>query len=116
MRECFPIYFDRFYVVPKFELPKVEHLRLTTVDFASKHSYLVSNSTKRNSSFPKHLKYCLKIKPYVEFYKKQIEYYNNTAQEILTNETGLILSTFPMDKRPKRGGIFNPYWEALFQA
>ena len=27
------------------------------------------------------------------------------AYEILTNEIGLILPTFPMDKRPKRGGI-----------
>ena len=28
--------FDRFYVVTKFELPKVEDLKLTTVDFDSK--------------------------------------------------------------------------------
>ena len=47
----------------------------------------------------------LLIVPYMEFYKKQIEYYNHTAYEILTNEIGLILPTFPMDKRPKRGAI-----------
>ena len=41
----------------------------------------------------------------MEFYKKQIEYYNYTAYEILTNEIGLILPSFPMDKRPKRGAI-----------
>ena len=64
--------FNRFYVVAKFELPKVEDLRLTTVDFDSRCSYLASNGTKKNSYFPKHLKYCLKIVPYVEFYKKQI--------------------------------------------
>ena len=39
----------------------------------------------------------------MEFYKKQIEYYNHTSSEILTNEIGLILPTFPMDKEPKRG-------------
>ena len=37
--------FDRFYVVAKFELPKVEDLRFTTVDFDSKCSYLASNDS-----------------------------------------------------------------------
>ena len=67
--------------------------------------YLARNDTQKNSYFPKLLKYCLKIVPYMEFYKKQIEYYNCTAYEILTNGIGLILPTFPMDKRPKRGAI-----------
>ena len=97
--------FNRFYVVAKFELPKVEDLRLITVEFGSRCSYLVSNSTNENSYLPKPLKYCLKIVPYVNFYKKQIEYYNHTVYEILTNEIGLILPTFPMDKRHKRGAI-----------
>ena len=35
--------FDRFYVVAKFELPKVEDLKLTTVDFNSKCCYLAHN-------------------------------------------------------------------------
>ena len=86
--------FNRFYVVAKFELPKVEDLRLTTVDFDSRCSYLVRNDTQKNTYYPKCLKYCLKIVPYIEFYKKQMEYYNNTAYEILANEIGLILPTF----------------------
>ena len=93
--------FDRFYVVAKFELPKVEDSRLTTVDFDFKCSFLARN----DSYYTKLLKYCLKIVPYMEFYKQQIEYYNHTAYEILTNEIGLILPTFPMDKRPKGGAI-----------
>ena len=32
--------FDRFYVVEKFELPKVEDLKLTTIDFDPTCSYL----------------------------------------------------------------------------
>ena len=60
---------------------------------------------KRTAIFQKLLVYCLKIEPYVEFYKKQIEYYNHRAYEILTNEIGLMLPTFPMDKRPKGGAI-----------
>ena len=43
--------------------------------------------------------------PYFQFYKKQIEYYNCTAYEILMNEIGLILLTFPKEKRSKRGAI-----------
>ena len=41
----------------------------------------------------------------MEFYKKQIEYYNHTAYKILTNEIGLIQPTFLMDKRPTRSAI-----------
>ena len=94
--------FDRFYVVAKFELPKVKDLKLTTVDFDSRCSYLARNDTQKNGYFPKLLKYCLKILPYMEFYKKQIKYYNHTAYEILANETGLILPSFLTDKRPKK--------------
>ena len=97
--------FDRIYVVAKFELPKVEDLRCTAVDFDSRCSYLTSSGTIRNSHFPKLLKYCLKMVPYMEFYKRQIEYYNHTPYEILTNEIGPILPTFPADKRPKKGAI-----------
>ena len=37
--------------------------------------------------------------------QKQIEYYNHMAYEILANEIGLILPTFPKERRPKRGAI-----------
>ena len=93
--------YDRFYVVAKFELPKVEYLRLTTVDFGSKCSFLPSN----DSYYTKLMKYCLKIAPYVEVNKRKIKYYNNTAQKMLTKDIGLILPAFPMDNRPKRGAI-----------
>ena len=59
----FPHSFDRFYVVTKFELPKVEDLKLMTIDFASKCSYLSRNDTYHT----KLIKYYLKIIPYVEF-------------------------------------------------
>ena len=38
--------------------------------------------------------YCVKIAPYVDYYKKQIDYYNQTAYAIITNELALILPTF----------------------
>ena len=53
--------FDRFYVIAKFELPKVEDLKLMTVDFHSRCSYLRSN----DSYYTKLMKYCLKIVPYM---------------------------------------------------
>ena len=79
--------FDRFYVVTKFELSKMEDLKLTTVYFDSKCSYLAARSDMQPSSyFHKLLEYCQKIVPYVKFYKKQISYYNCMVHEILTNE------------------------------
>ena len=53
----------------------------------------------------RYIKHCKRIAPYIEFYKKQIGYYNHTAYEILQNEIGLILPTFTNDKRQKRGII-----------
>ena len=39
------------------------------------------------------------------YYQKQIDYYNQTAYKIITNELALILPTFPKQKRQKRGII-----------
>ena len=38
----------------------------------------------------------------MRFYPKQIEYYNQTAYNILQNEIGLILPTFTENNRKKR--------------
>ena len=35
--------FDRFHVVTKFELPRVEDLKLTTIDFDPNYNYLNGN-------------------------------------------------------------------------
>ena len=96
--------FDRFYVVTKFELPKVEDLKVTAAQFDSKCTYLAArNDAQPSCYFHKLLAYCQKIVPYVEFYKKQISYYKCMAHEILTNEIGLILPTYPEDRRHRRG-------------
>ena len=41
----------------------------------------------------------------MEFYKKQITYYNCTVYEVLANKIDLILPTFPRDKRNRRSII-----------
>ena len=49
--------------------------------------------------------YFIKITPYVDYYKKQIDYYNRMTYEIITNELALILPTFPKQERQMRGII-----------
>ena len=90
--------FDRFYVVTKFEMPKIEDLKLNTFTFDLACSHLISDKT----FMQKYLKNCQRIVPYVRFYQKQIEYYNWTANNMLQNEIGLILPTFTNGKRKKR--------------
>ena len=46
---------------------------------------------------------CAKIALHIAFYKKQIDYYNQTAYEIITNELALILPTIKRQERQKRG-------------
>ena len=93
--------FDRFYAVTKFELPRVKDLKLTTIDFDSNCSYL-----NGNGNYVRKLhNHCLRTALYVDFCERQIAYYNITAYRIMTKDIGLILPTFPAEKRPKQGAI-----------
>ena len=74
--------FARFYVVTKFEIPKVEDLKLTTFTFDLMCEHL--NNPK--SYIHQYLKHCQKIVPYVKLYQKQIEYYNKTTHGVLEKE------------------------------
>ena len=46
--------------------------------------------------------YCVKIAPHINYYRKQIAYYNQMAIDILTNELALIPPTLPKQDRQKR--------------
>ena len=50
----------------------------------------------------KYLKHCQRIVPYVRLYQKQVQYYNQTAYNILQSEINLILPTFNEPNRKKR--------------
>ena len=89
--------FDRFYVVTKFEQPKVKDSKFTTIPYDTRCKHL--DAVKSKGRYPLGLidevkEYRVKIAPHIAYYKKQIEYYNQTAYEILTNDLALILPTF----------------------
>ena len=42
----------------------------------------------------RYIRHCRRIAPNIKFYKQQIDYYNQTAYNILQNEIGLILPSF----------------------
>ena len=93
--------FHRFYIVAKYELPKVSDLRLTSIEFDLTCSHL-NGEGKYVTKLRRH---CLKIAPYITFYQRQITYYNLTAHRILTKDIGLILPNIPTTKRNKQGAI-----------
>ena len=95
--------FDQFYIVTKFELPKTKDLRFVTFKFDFECSY--ANHTSSNTNYAKHLKYCKKIMLYAQCYQRQIQYYNRTAYDTLTNDIGKILPKFLTDNRQKCGAI-----------
>ena len=48
---------------------------------------------------------CKKNLPFIDFYKKQIDYYNQTAHDILREEIPLILPNFSKYRKEKRSII-----------
>ena len=97
--------FDRFYVVTKFELPKVQDLQFTTIPYDKNCEHIEDAKSKGGSLIDEIKTYCIKIAPYIQYYKKQIEYYNQTATYIMTNKIALMLPTFNKNERQKRGII-----------
>ena len=97
--------FDRFYVVTKFEIPKVEDLKLITILYVSDCTYL--DDAKDRKDYPiqliKDMKiYCAEKALHIASYKKQVDYYNQTAYDIITNELALILPTISKQERQKK--------------
>ena len=98
--------FDRFYVVTKFELPKLEDLQCDDIPYDPECAYLDNPKPGQIIGMIKEVKcYCVKIVPHINYYRKQIAYYNQMANDILTNEIALILPTFPKQDIKKRGII-----------
>ena len=95
-------------MVTKFELPKVQDLPLTTIPYDKNCEHLEDAKSKGGLTLGliEEIKTCcIKIAPYIQYYKKQIEYYNQAVTDMMTNEIALILPTFNKHKRQKRGII-----------
>ena len=97
--------FDRFYVVTKFGLQFYQPwniLKCLQIKFDSSCTYF--NVDLNWHQFPTQYipnikNFYKKIIPFIDYYEKQIDYYNCTAQNILTNEISLILPSFQRQKR-----------------
>ena len=89
--------FDRFYVITKFILPSIKDLKFSKLNFDGTSAYLNEKniSTAENKNYILDLlSYCKKIIPYVDYYKRQINSYNNMMHHILKNKIDLILPQF----------------------
>ena len=94
--------FDKFYVVTKFMLPTIGDLKFSKLDF----DYTCAYTEKKYAQNMVSRKYMLelrayynKIKPFVTYYNKLINSYNNTIHNILDKEIKLLLPQ--IDKRQK---------------
>ena len=95
-------------MVTKFELPKVEDLQFDDIPYDAECTHLDNPKPDQIIGMIKDVKhYCVKIAPHINYYRKQIAYYNQMARDILTNELALILPTFPKQDRQKRDIIMS---------
>ena len=99
--------FDRFYVVTKFILPTLDDWKLSPIRYDKECTYIQQIDDQDNDCIKENIKellfHCAKLRPFVAFYKMQINACNATAHEILKNEVDLILTKFYTECRNKRG-------------
>ena len=79
--------FNRFYDVTKFLLPAMDDLKLSSVNYNGECRYLENLDDNDNKEIKTHIKdlliYCIKLRPYMAFYKMQINACNKTAHHML---------------------------------
>ena len=100
--------FDRFYVVTKFILPSFDDLKFPPIDLDSECSYLNAALSRHQNAkqYLSNLKlFCEKTVPFINFYKKRIDYYNKTTHKILIKEISLVLPSFLKDGKERRSII-----------
>ena len=94
--------FDRFYVVTKFILPLIGDLKFSNLNYDNTCAYM-DNKNVHNTETRKYMldlrTFCKMIELFVIYYKRLIKSYNNTAHNILENETNLILPQIPRKQK-----------------
>ena len=97
---------DRFYVVTKFILPMIGDIRFSKLDFDDTCAY-VDSTYAQNTESRKYMfdlkTFCKKIEPFLHYYKRLINSYNNTVHNIPEKEIKLLL--LQAQTRPKHGII-----------
>ena len=81
--------FDRLYVVTKFMLPTIGDLKFSKLDFDDTCTYMVNEYAQNTESMRYMLElkaFCNKVRPFVTYYDKLIDSYNNTTHNILEKE------------------------------
>ena len=88
--------FDRFYVVTKFMLPMIGDLKFSKLDFDDTCAYM-DNKYAQNTESRKYMldlkMFCNKIKPFVTYYKRLINSYNNTEHNILEKRSKITITS-----------------------
>ena len=82
-------------------------LKLSPINYDKECKYLENLDDNDNEEIKTCIKdlttYCIKLRPYMAFYKMQINVCNRTAHHILKNEVDLILTKFSEGRKSKRG-------------
>ena len=99
--------FDRFYVVTKFILSMLDDMKLSLIEYNENCIYIRKLDDQNDENIKQNIRgillYCAKLRPYMAFYKMQINSCNITAHHILKNKVDLILPKFYENQKSKRG-------------
>ena len=84
----------------------MDGVKLSPIKYDKKCNYLHNLDDQNIDDFKENMRdllsYCAKLRPYMVFYKMQINAHNKTANHILKNEVDLILPKFPKGRKSKR--------------
>ena len=97
--------FDRFYVVTKFMLPTIGDLKFSKLNFDYTCTYTEKEYAPNTGSRKYMLElraFCNMIKPFVTYYNRLINSYNNTIHSIIEKEIKLLL---PLVNNRQKCGI-----------
>ena len=88
---------DRFY--SKFILPSIKDLKFSKLNYDNTCAYLDEKNACEAEIKKYTLAFCKNIEPYVDYYRKHITFYNDTAHHILKNEIDLISPQLPAKQK-----------------
>ena len=85
----------------------MDDLKLSPINYNGECRYLEKLDDNNNEEIKTLIKdvvtYCVQLRPYIAFYKMQINMHDTIAHHILKNEVDLILPKFSEGRKSKRG-------------